>query len=212
MKKKVFLIIISVFLLSVGYIVYLNHSRVDDEGQKIYKTLNNTAKEQTISNLDSDIKSIKISNTGIYEVTTISDEDSNLTYENPKIPPLNEKITGVYISKGEQFDIPKGVVIKFVPVKFDKLGEKDNFTLDTMGKYYIGGEISPGKYKIKDNTSKDSNNNGEVQLVIDDSTNEMKVIKFNVKQNQQVINLEKGSFLSIKSPFLKVDLKFEKIT
>lgn len=212
MKKKVFIILISVLLLSVSYIVYLNYIRLEDEGQKIYKTLNNTAKEQTISNLDSDIKSIKINNTGIYEIATISDEDSNLTYENPKIPPLSEKITGVYISKGEQFDIPKGVVIKFVPVKFDKLGEKDNFNLDTMGKYYIGGEISPGKYKIKDNTSKDSNNTGEVQLVIDDNTNEMRVIKFSVTQNQQVINLEKGSFLSIKSPFPKVNLKFDKIS
>lgn len=202
-----------VLILFVAGFVYF--TRPSDPTEKIYKTLNNPAKEQILSNSTKDTKTMTVDNDGIYVITTEADDyDKIKLSENTDVPPINAKFTGIYVKKNQSFDIPSGVAVKFLPVSFDNLGENENFSLDSFGKYYIGGEIYPGNYHVtlNDNTIfKEKTYETQVQLVTSSKKEQTNQVLLDKNNYQETIQLSKGEFLTIKASSFEVILNFEKM-
>jgi len=152
---------------------------------------------------------MKIVNAGIYTIVSEGNAESKIAIEDSTIPPINSKFTGIYIEKNQSFEIPSGVTVKFFPVTFDNLGKKEDFNLNALGTYFVGGEIYPGRYRVslKENKTDDQL---KVQLII---LNKKKEHNLTLDKNntQGDIQLKKGDLLNVKSYYLNVDLNFEKI-
>lgn len=211
MKKK--LIGVAVFLFfTISILAVMYFIRSTDPAEKIYKNLNNPAKEQILSNANKESKNMTIDHSGIYEIITEGDEESKIAIEDPVIPPINSKFTGIYIEKNQSFEIPSGVTVKFVPVSFDNLGKNENFSLNALGKYFIGAEIYPGEYYVTlmNKADHSTDNEMKVQLIVSNKKKHRQVI-LNENNTRETLELKHGEFLTIKSSYLDITLNFEKI-
>lgn len=209
MKKKIIVGGVFLILISIAIIYFISPS---DPSKNIYKTLNNPAKEQLLSNSNEDTETMNIDYAGIYIIMTEKDEQNKILPEDTDIPPLNAKVTGVYIKKKQAFDIPSGVSVRFIPITFDHLGKNENFILDSLGQYYIGGEIYPGNYRVT-LTEKPSNTteNDELQVQLITSGKKETNILLDKNNNQETIQLNLGEFLRVKSSSFDIILNFEKV-
>ena len=179
---------------------------------KIYKSQNNQAVEQKMSNASDRHIIKKIRATGLYLVTTDSqskDDVSSTAY----VPGPGSAITGAFFSKGDGIDVPGGTTITFKPVDFKHLGKNGSFNITNLGRYGIGSDIEPGAYKLKLESVEGNYKtqlDGIVQLVITSRDGKEKIIQISKADNQKTISVSQGEMLQIKSSSDKFNLFFDK--
>lgn len=192
-----------------GSLYYLYMKKAGRSELTIYKSNQNPAEAQVLTNDSSKNKKMSLKATGIYEVTTVAMADTAVASTDSIIPPQGVVFSGIYISKDETVEIPAKSTVQFTPVKLELLGSKKTFTLSKLGNYYIGSQIAPGNYRVF-YVDESQSEPTQIQLILSSKKEEEQTVELNKNCSSANLKLKEGTLLSLKSDSFAIEVTFER--
>lgn len=138
MFKKFGIGLLGVTIVAVGLIWYQKQANAVPLPEK------NGGTAQVLINKTDQPKAIKITQTGYYDVETVSGTEDIVAIGAPRV---GQTVVGEYFEKGDTLTLEVAGEIRLAPAKL-AIFSGDKIKLDNYGTYYVGSQIPAGTYQV----------------------------------------------------------------